>query len=169
MDFGSIATVIASLKSAQELAAATIGVRDFNQSAAAIAQINEKLLAAQQGLLMHNAMLLQLQQEHFEAAKELRELKESTASKDRYPLVDLGGGKFVYRVEIAPNEGGSCKPGGAQVTHYLCQPCWDTKGHRSVLQYWGNGWHCTLCRQAYVANGPVRQGTALTGYRLDDL
>ncbi|MEA9605737.1 hypothetical protein QY702_04545 [Xanthomonas campestris pv. plantaginis] len=169
MDFGSIATVIASLRSAQELAAATLGVRDFNQSAAAIAQINEKLLAAQQGLLMHNAALLQLQQEHFETAKELRELKEATASQMRYPLVDLGGGKFVYRVEIAPHESRPGEPGSTEASHYLCQPCWDTKGHRSVLQYWGSGWHCTLCRQAYIPNGPVRRSLGLTGYRLDDL
>lgn len=169
MDFNSIATAVASLRTAQELASAALGVRDFNQSAAALAQINEKLLAAQQGLLMHNATLLQLQQDYFEATKELRELKEAVASKDRYPLFDLGGGKFVYRVDVAPHEGRPGEPGRAEPAHYLCQPCWDSKGHRSVLQHWGNSWHCTLCKQAYTPKGAVQSSRGLTGYSLDSV
>lgn len=132
MDFSSIATAIASLKSAQELATATLAVRDFNQSAAAIAQINEKLLAAQQGLLAHNTMLLQLQSEYFQATEELRKLKESVAKKDSYPLVDIGNGAFAYRGHV--NSGGESNPEVTQPEHYLCQICWDRDGTRSVLQ-----------------------------------
>lgn len=164
MDFTSIATAIASLKSAQDLAAATLGVRDFNQSAAAIAKINEQLLAAQQGLLMHNASLLQLQQQHFETAEELRKLKEALAEKNRYVLFDLGGGVFVYRMDFIPKAGGTDEPGLAQPDHYLCQPCWDS-GKKSVLQMWGSSWHCTLCKQAYAA----QRGLRPNGYALDDL
>ncbi|WP_423169706.1 hypothetical protein [Stenotrophomonas maltophilia] len=157
MDFSSIATAIASLKSAQELATATLSVRDFNQSAAAIAQINEKLLAAQQGLLAHNTMLLQLQNEHFQTTQELRELKESIAEKNRYLLVDLGGGVFVYRVNSTPQEGGPGQPGLAEPAHYVCQPCLD-KGDKAVLQSRNEFWHCPLCRQVYAARGRASHG-----------
>ncbi len=132
MDFSSIATAIASLKSAQELATATLSVRDFNQSAAAIAQINEKLLAAQQGLLAHNTMLLQLQNEYFQTTEELRKLKEAIAKKDSYPLVDIGNGALAYRCDI--EAGGQGDPEVAQPQHHLCQVCWDRDGTRSVLQ-----------------------------------
>lgn len=155
MDFSSIATAIASLKSAQELATATLSVRDFNQSAAAIAQINEKLLAAQQGLLAHNTMLLQLQSEHFQTTQELRELKESITDKNRYLLFDLGGGVFVYRVNGTPQEGGTGQPGLAEPPHYVCQPCLD-KGDKAVLQGRNGFWHCPLCRQAYDARSGAR-------------
>ena len=149
MDFSSIATAIASLKSAQELAAATLGVRDFNQSAAAIAQINEQLLAAQQGLLAHNTMLLQLQSEHFEATKELRDLKDALSQKAGYELFDLGGGVIVYRANLAPQQAGTGSPSSSQPEHYLCQPCYDG-GTRVVLQPAGDGYlRCTVCRQTY--------------------
>ncbi|UYB51184.1 hypothetical protein OCJ37_14440 [Xanthomonas sp. AM6] len=159
MDFSSIATVIASLKTAQDIAVATLGVRDFNESAAAISKINEQLLAAQQGLLIHNTTLLQLQQQHFETAEELRKLKESLAEKNRYGLFDIGGGVFVYRVDVVPQEGGTGEPGATQPQHYLCQPCWD-KGTKSVLQRWGaTTWKCTICNQLYAPRAP--DGTRL--------
>ncbi|NED64217.1 hypothetical protein G3I15_25095 [Streptomyces sp. SID10244] len=149
MDFSSIATAIASLKSAQELAAATLGVRDFNQSAAAIAQINEKLLAAQQGLLAHNTMLLQLQSEYFEATKELRELKESISQKTGYDLFDLGGGVIVYRANLAPEQAGTGHPGAAKPQHYLCQPCYD-QNIRIILQPHGEDrLRCSGCQNTY--------------------
>ncbi|MRI41714.1 hypothetical protein D5301_05585 [Stenotrophomonas sp. MH181796] len=157
MDFSSIATAIASLKSAQELAAATLAVRDFNQSAVAIAQINEKLLAAQQGLLAHNIMLLQLQNEHFEATKELRELKEALSQKAGYELFDLGGGVIVYRANLAPQQAGTDSPGRTQPDHYLCQPCYDA-GTKVVLQPGADGYmRCPVCRQTYrTANSRSR-------------
>lgn len=145
MDFSSIATAIASLKSAQELATATLSVRDFNQSAAAIAQINEKLLAAQAGLLAHNTMLLQLQNDYFQAMKELREIKEAATEKDRYTLVDVANGVFVYKANVADGE----------TPHYACQPCLD-KGDKAVLQSRNGFLHCPLCKQAYPLNrGPL--------------
>ncbi|WP_313645615.1 hypothetical protein [Stenotrophomonas sp.] len=132
MDFSSISTAIASLKTAQEIAVSALSVRDFNQSAAAIAQINEKLLAAQQGLLAHNTMLLQLQSEYFNATEELRKLKESIAKKDSYPLVDLGMGALAYAVHV--DTAGHGDPKVAEPQHYICQICWDRDGVRSVLQ-----------------------------------
>jgi len=132
MDFSSIATAIASLKSAQELATATLSVRDFNQSAAAISQINEKLLAAQQGLLAHNTMLLQLQNEHFHATEELRKLRESIEQEGRYPLVDIGNGALADAGHI--DSRGHGEPEVPQPEHYLCQGCWDIRRVRSILQ-----------------------------------
>jgi hypothetical protein len=164
MDFSSITTVIASLTSARELGVAALGVRDFNQSAAAIAQINEKLLAAQQGLLMHNAMLLQLQQDHFETAQELRVLKEAAAQQARYPLIDLGDGVFAYRVDVPPQEGGTSEPSATQVVHHLCQPCWDG-GKRSVLQRHGQGLKCPLCETFFYP----KQGVSRSGYSIGGL
>lgn len=148
MDFSSIATAIASLKSAQELATATLAVRDFNQSAAAIAQINEKLLAAQQGLLAHNTMLLQLQSDYVDTTRELRELKEAATQKAAYTLFDIGGGVFVYRKKSEPGDGGAVATTSQEPEHYVCQPCFDG-GKKSVLQHWGDDWRCSLCTEIY--------------------
>ncbi|MGL0786563.1 hypothetical protein [Xanthomonas translucens] len=165
MDLTSITTVIASLASAQQLAAATLGVRDYNQSAAAIAKINEQLLAAQQGLLGHNAMLLQLQQDYFETTKQLRELKEAIAKKDSYPLVDIGNGALAYAVDI--QAGGESDPEIAKTQHHLCQICWDRDGVRSVLQpapwYGGSLYRvCNHCGKELLVGGARASDNAPT-------
>lgn len=132
MDLSSITAVLASLKGAQELASAALGVKGFNDSAATISEINQKLLAAQQGLLAHNTMLLQLQQDYFQTTEELRKIKEAVAKKDSYPLVDIGNGALAYAVHV--NNGGQGDPEIPQPQHCLCQVCWDREGIRSVLQ-----------------------------------
>lgn len=151
MDFSSITTVFSMVKGAQELASAAMGVKGFNDSAVTISEINQKLLAAQQGLLAHNTMLLQLQSDYFQATEELRKLKEAATEKARYDLVDLGGGVFVYCTNLAPMPGDAAKPGHPDVAHYLCQPCFDA-GTKVVLQHNGDYWRCNGCKTAYQAN-----------------
>lgn len=133
MDFSLITGAISSLGTAKKLADAALDVRDFNNAATAIAQITEQLLDAQQRLLAHNAALLELQQEHFEATKELRKLREALAERERYSLFELSPDVFVYRVDVPPQLGGTTEPGDPKPKHYLCQRCFD-KGVKSVLQ-----------------------------------
>ncbi|KGR44456.1 hypothetical protein [Xanthomonas vasicola] len=168
MDFASITTVVSSIKAAQELLSAAVGLRDANQAAAIVSKINEQLLAAQQGLLSHNVMLLQLQQENFETAKQLRELKEAIAKKDSYPLVDIGNGALAYTVDI--QAGGQSDPEIARPQHHLCQICWDRDGLRSVLQpppRFGGGVYriCNHCgKELFIGGGvPVDNAAPASG------
>lgn len=166
MDLSSITTVLASLKGAQELASAALGVKGFNDSAATISEINQKLLAAQQGLLAHNTMLLQLQQDYFQTTEELRKLKETVAKKDRYPLVDIGNGALAYLVD--GQACGESDPEVAQPKHHLCQICWDRDGVRSVLQpqprHFGHLWRiCNVCGKE-LSVGPARPGNGAVAF-----
>lgn len=156
MDLASISTAVSALKAAKDIGQAAVAFRDFNQAAGAIAQINEQLLKAQDSLFTHNAQLMELQQQHFEAREELRKLKEALAEKARYTLFEISPGEFVYRSDVVPQQGGSGEPGAAQPLHYLCQTCFD-KGSKSVLQKPGDRLYCPLCKTAY---GP--RGTSLT-------
>ncbi|KGU41834.1 hypothetical protein [Xanthomonas citri] len=165
MDFASITTVVSSIKAAQELLSAAVGLRDANQAAAIVSKINEQLLAAQQGLLSHNVMLLQLQQENFETAKQLRELKEAIAKKDSYPLVDIGNGALAYAVDV--QTGGESDPEIPQTQHHLCQICWDRDGLRSVLQpapRYGGGIYrvCNYCGKELLVGGGSSRDNAST-------
>lgn len=133
MDVSDITGAISALTTAKQLAQGALALREFNDSAGAIAQINEQLLKAQERLFAHNAQLMQLQQEHFETSKELGKLKEALAERGRYSLFELSPHIFVYRVNVTPELGGAVDPRGTEPQHYVCQPCFD-KGIKHVLQ-----------------------------------
>ncbi|WP_146165806.1 hypothetical protein [Stenotrophomonas panacihumi] len=161
MDMTSIGTAFTAIDLIRKGLSAAIDVRDFNKAAAELAKLNDALLSAQSALLAQNSALFNLQREKFETAEELRKLKEALAQKDHYPLVDLGGGVFAYRVDAPPHESGTGNPSATQVAHYLCQPCWDG-GKRSVLQRYGRGVKCPLCDTFFNP----QQGLSGSGYSL---
>lgn len=164
MDLSLVTGAYASLKAAKEIGGALLDARDFTQSAAKIAEMNALLLKAQESLFVHNAQLMELQQQNFEASQELRKLKEALAERGRYTLFQITPGSFVYRANISPEGGDPDAPGSAEPEHYLCQPCYD-KGVKSVLQDFRSigriELRCTLCQQRYSTGRtyPYRQST----------
>lgn len=152
MDFSSIGAAASAITAARELGKAVIGIRDFNKIAVTISQLNDKLLKAQDSLFTHNALLLQIQNEHFKACEELRELKKTITERGRYTLFDLGGGSFVYRMNISPDDRNVGDPLSSEPMHDVCQPCFD-KGIKIVLQagYFCGVTHleCSQCKNRY--------------------
>jgi hypothetical protein len=148
MDLSIITAAVSALSAAKELGKAALGVRDFNEVAPVIAQLNDQLLKAQDALFRHNAELLSLQQEQFETAKKLREMEEALTQRGRYSLVELSRGHFAYRVNIAPVNSDVGNPVSAEPLHHVCQPCFD-KGVKAVLQrhsfYGAISLDCPIC------------------------
>lgn len=152
MDLSAVSAVVSAISASKDLAKAAIGVRDFNEMAPVIAQLNDQLLKAQDAMFKFNAQLMTLQQENFEATEELRKLKETLAERGRYSLIELSDRVFVYQVNVAPGAGEVGNPVGAQPLHHLCQPCFD-KGVKSVLQkssfYGSISLECSICEKKY--------------------
>lgn len=146
MDISLVTGAVTAIKAARQIGSAALKVRDFNQFAGMIAEINEQLLKAQESLFEHNANMMDLQQKFFEACEELRKLQKAAAEHDRYSLHEVSPRVFVYRAN-APDGAENAAP-----MHYLCQPCFD-KGIKSVLQnydQWGTVYlHCTICDAKY--------------------
>ncbi len=144
MDFSVVTAAMSALTTAKTLGQTLVGLRDFNESAAVVAQLNGELLRAQESLFSLSAQLHELQQENFRTAEELRDLRERLTERARYSLHELSRGVFVYR------SNGATAAGGSEPVHYLCQPCFD-KGVKSVLKY-AEGFerhHCTVCKTGY--------------------
>jgi hypothetical protein len=164
MDLSVITAAVGAISAAKELGKAALGVRDFNEVAPVIAQLNDQLLKAQDALFRHNAELLSLQQEQFETAKKLREMEEALAQRGRYSLVELSNGVFVYRVNVAPEAGALDKPSGAEPLHYVCQPCFD-KGVKAVLIRRENDFtvfhNCPECNTNFVEQNKPREPMGL--------
>lgn len=143
MDISLVTGAVTAIKAARELGSAALKIRDFNQFAGTVAEINEQLLKAQESLFAHNADMLDLQQKYHEACDELRRLKAVAAERECYSLHEIGPGVFAYRLDTSRK---------SEPLHYLCQPCFD-KGTKSVLQdLYDHGPQtlgCTVCDAKY--------------------
>ena len=133
MDWTAIGSITTSISAARDIAKGIAAMRDITLINEKTAALMEQLLKAQESLLAHNSMLLQLQNEHFEAREELRKLQETLSERGRYTLVELAPRQLAYRVNVAPQLSGTDDPGPSEPLHYACQPCFD-KGIKAVLQ-----------------------------------
>ena len=134
MDIASITAAFSAVKAAKDLGAALVEARDFQQVAATVSELNRKLLEAQDGIFSAQAKMLELQSEHLQVVEELRKLKESSAQRRRYTLVELANGHFAYRLKAAEDRQEDIALHGDEPIHHLCQPCMDIKGVKSILQ-----------------------------------
>lgn len=161
MDISLFTAAVSSINAAREIGRAAIAVRDFNQFAAVVAQINDQLLKAQDSLFAHNAQLLALQNEVFESREQLRKMQETLAQRGKYALIELGKGQFVYRsrADAIPMTSGTGDPAFTEPEHHICQICFDKHGIKSVLQrrVWMGGavsLDCTNCKDS-VPTGEI--------------
>ncbi|AOY96880.1 hypothetical protein BKK79_35905 [Cupriavidus sp. USMAA2-4] len=153
MDFSLLSGAATAITIAKDVGRAAIGIRDANQLAAVISQMNEQLLKAQDALFSHNAQLLALQQDHFEACQKLRELEKTLLDRRRYALFEITQGSFVYRADAQPVPGEAGEPSVTEPVHYVCQRCFDgPQKSKVVLRYQPTSayvavpyWICPAC------------------------
>jgi len=157
MDLSHLSILATSLGVSRDIGKAMIGIRDFNLVAEKVAALNEQLLKGQDALLAHNALMFQLQNENFEAAKKIRELTETASERGRYSLFEITPGNFVYRVNVTPQTSTAGEPVEAEPLHYLCQTCFE-KGVKSILARQSGGLaaprqNCPTCNRTIYISG----------------
>lgn len=152
IDFQSIAATATALSAAKELAKAAMATRDFNQFAGAVAEINAKLIDAQEGLFGAQAALAELQQQHMKCVDELAALKKAAAQLGQHELVRLSDGVFVYVPKEAVEAFVSGSPAVKHNIACVCQPCLDD-GRKRVLVLREVGFEmvlvCPGCQTSY--------------------
>ncbi|WP_321799742.1 hypothetical protein [Burkholderia sp. BCC1988] len=156
MDLSLINAAFASLGMAREFGKAALAVRDFNEMAAIVSQLNDQILKAQDSLFAQQAELFRAQQEHFETIQKLREMEQALDDRREYHLVDIGNGLRAYQRKTSAVPSGELPPTTPDATHYLCQPCFESKGIKSTLQptfYMGavNGRECRVCKERFLS------------------
>jgi len=130
---------LSSLKTALDLAKGLKDIDDAARRNAAVIELQEKILAAQE------AQSTLIQRVH-ELEGEVARVKAWEAQKQRYELKDFGGGTFAYelRVDEARRE----------PAHRICPACYES-GDRSILQFRGQNafsqdmYFCPLCEQTF--------------------
>lgn len=125
MDMQQLTAAAASLKTAMDFGRAALELKNYNDMAAKVSDLNSKILDAQQSLFAHNVQLSELQEEHRTALRDLEAAKTALAERGRYLLHAVAPGRFAYRAEATATE----------PEHYICQPCFDGPDRRkAVLQ-----------------------------------
>ena len=133
IDMESITTAFSAVKAAKDLGTTLVELRDFNQVASTVTELNRKLLQAQESLFAHQAKMFELQAREVQVLKELGELKEAAKQRARYALVELSPGVFAYRLKLPQQGQDGAVMEAAEPIHHVCQRCLDG-GTKVVLQ-----------------------------------
>lgn len=149
-----IATAFKSLSSTLSLFRRAVALRDEAKITHATQEVTRVLIEAQ-------AACLDLQQKLFTSAQaertakdqirelqaRINELEHKASEKDRYALTKLHINTYVYRLKEGTQSN--------EPVHYLCQPCMDNAGKKSVLQGNSTLLLCPECKQHYPVAAAV--------------
>lgn len=146
VDIGAIAGLTSSIKSISDIAKTMIGMHDakvFQAKANELLQVaNDALHRALETQTAHLALL----ESERELKRQLAQVEDWAAEKQRYELTEIGFGVFAYAVKEAIR--------GAEPPHCLCAHCYQ-KGEKSILQTKGIylGQHvlrCDACKSEFA-------------------
>ena len=120
----SITALLGTFKSIKDVAESMVALRDKHLITEKVAEINSKIIDAQQGIFAVNAERSELVQMVSALEKEIADLKAWNIEKERYQLVALASNVMAY--QLKPTES------GIEPTHLLCANCF-TDGKKSFL------------------------------------
>lgn len=149
MDF---ATALASVQAALILGREAIAARDelkianAKQEFAGVAfDLQNAALDLQQKLIASSEAESTAKRECAELRDQIAKMQRQAAERDRYQLECYSGGTFVLALKAGHENG--------EPLHYLCQPCMDNAGKKSILQPRGElgNLACPECGQKHHA------------------
>lgn len=149
-----IATAFTALNGAFSLWQTAAAARDDAKIANAKQEVTRVLIEAQAACLDLQQKLFASSEAERAAKDEARQLREKIGEllrkaeeRERYELAKLYINTYVYRLREDAQDG--------QPMHYLCQPCMDNSGKKSVLQGGETALRCPECNQTYrIAEQP---------------
>lgn len=157
LDMGSIQAAFTALKAAKELGTSALELRDFNQAAAAISQINAQLLKAHDSLFELQGAMYEMREENHRLRDEVRDLKAAQDLHSMYEAFELKQGNFVYRLKDSPPD-----------RQYCCQPCLSVRKQEVILRRVEDRiagvvyYECSECKTKRYSTEPARPMPSLT-------
>ena len=140
MDFS---TLISSVSSAAELARLLVNERDRQKAAAIEIDLTDKITQAQIQLSQVLGTIIEKDGRIQTLAERVRVLEAEQSEKSRYRLAKVGtvGEFFAYQLRPAAElDERSDEP-----AHFLCQPCFDIRQHKSILRTNFGVYICDAC------------------------
>ena len=149
MNIAEIGVLASSLKSAGDLVATMVGLRDSTKIQEAARELNTIILAAQRSALEAQSSQLSLLKQVGELEKEVVAVKKWDAEQQRYELKDMGGRALVYAIKPSMR--------GTEPPHAICTNCYE-HGKKSILQFNGastmgeQSYDCSSCKTRFHVN-----------------
>jgi hypothetical protein len=130
-----IITGLGIFKSIYDSAKALKDINDGTVRNAAVIELQEKILTAQEA---QSALIDRIRQ----LEEKMRSIETWETEKQRYELKDLGWGCFAYMLKPPMR--------GAQPPHWICTNCY-SRGHTSIIQHSnvsgvGQRYLCPMCK-----------------------
>jgi len=129
VDLTAMASALASLNAAKDIAKAMIGLRDASAFQSKMIEFQSKILDAQSSAFAANDERTALVERVGELEEEVARLKAWDAEKQKYKLTEVCVGAFAY---VPKPDAGSTEP-----VHWLCASCYQD-GKKSLLQDQGH-------------------------------
>lgn len=149
MDPASAAAALTSIKAGVELTKVILAAKSQVERQAAVAQLNQQLLNAQNQALEANEVirLLRIELDELRAKGAQADTWESTVAK--YEQFAVGGGNLVYR----PRDGVE-----GLANHYACANCFNERKLKSLsVTKMASGrrtaFSCSTCQSAFAIDG----------------
>lgn len=130
MDFTGLAAITGGLSSALDIGKAAVAARDAAKLSDAVLEMRDKIMDAQQRVMLLGAEAMALRDELGRAKDEALKLKAALQDRGSYELATVFNGATAYKPKVEPGKDGG---DAAQPTHYVCQRCFDV-GIKVVLQ-----------------------------------
>jgi len=142
--YAEIKSAVDSVKVISNILNASKDLRNFNELAAVVSEVNAKLLTA-------TAVALDSQEKQTALAERIRQLEEELMQcknwedeSKNYALQQVGTGVFAYVYKPVVQT--------SQPRHWACTKCFENR-QRSTLQYWkGYFYKCPHCGTAIEAS-----------------
>lgn len=161
-----ISTGLASFSALSEMVGLLVNERDRQKAAVIQIEFTNKLLEAQTHLSQLQGTVIEQQRLVSALEQRIRDMTAREAEKERYALAKVGAERefFAYRLRAAAE----LVERADEVSHFLCQPCFDA-GKKAVLVGNGDGyWECPVCKFGAQAE-PARPIQYATRRRRQDL
>lgn len=127
-----IALMLSAISTAKDLAPLLVNERDSQKAAAIKIELTEKLTNAQIQLSQVLAAVIAKDSLIHQLTEKNRELEATQREKDRYRLARVADEGIVLAYELRP--AAELTERADEPFHLACQPCFDIRKNRSILQ-----------------------------------
>lgn len=150
--YTEIKATIESVKLISTLLSASKDLRNYNELASAVSEVNAKLLTATSAALTSKEKESELQDHIRLLEKELMEFKNWDREAERYQLTELCAGVFTFTIKPGME---NCEP-----EHRLCTACFGKrqKGYlqRTTKDSSGTTYKCSTCQSEILDHSQPR-------------
>lgn len=138
-----VSMFVSSVTGAAQLARLLVDERDRQKAASIQIDLTDKIAQAQIQLSQVLGAIIEKDGLIQTLTERVRQLEAEQSEKARYQLTKVGGVGDFYAYALRPSA--ELVERTDEPAHFLCQPCFDIRQHKSVLRIQGRVCTCSAC------------------------